>query len=216
MGGLGVWETSGYASFSAAFVNYSSMTELRPSDRKADDQFLEAFGVVAGKNYRIARKCTDEIYYLRRLGGDLPFRKLDNTLHPTVWLEETDNYFATMVEMMLKVQTFPLAKQLNQKFRQAKTQICEPLLDVRNWPTRLRYRARWQDVMQWVMGKTQLAYPDSLFVNCRYDTTKLKTSLAYAEKWYTSARHMRKGDLWVATVYLHRVMSATSSWLHSL
>lgn len=216
MGGLGNWETSAYINFGSAYVVLPRLSELKPVDVSADTQFIGAFGVQSSKKYRLTRGYSRDIYYLRRLGQGLPMRTLDNTQHPSSWLLPEHNYFATLVEMILLVREFPIVRTLSRHYSSAGTKVCKELLNKENWPVRLRYRSRWQDVLQWAMGKTQLAYPDSMFVNTRYDGTKLRAALQYAERWYTSAMHMRKGDLWVATIYLHRVMAVTTSWLHSL
>lgn len=216
MGGLGNWETAGYLDNLASQVTYTDMTEIRPVDVPADEQFLNAFGISTRKTFRLRRVLGNSVYYIRRLGRDLPHRRLDTALQPHDRLEPTDNYFATMVEMMLKVRSFPLIERISKQMKRCSVKICKELLDKNNWPTRLVYRSRWQDVMAWAMGNTQLSMPTSYFVNTRYDVYKFKSILAQAERWYTSAVHMRKGDLWVAIVYLHRVMASTHCWLHTL
>lgn len=219
LGGLGCWETSGYVDGRAACVTYSSMKAIQQRDVPADEQFLAMFGVQAqGKRYTYKAAVQDSIYHMKNIGSDLPMRSETQVPVASVWMEERDSFFGTIVEMVCRFQTFPTVELLRKRMRESKcVKVCWNILKEENWPVRIRYRPRWQEAVGWVMGVTQLAMPISLFVDSRYDfKSTFKAVLARAEKWYTTTRHMRKGDLWVATCFLHRVMASSSSWLHSL
>lgn len=218
LGGLGCWETSGYVNRTLSRVTYSEMTEIRDRHKTADQQFFEMFGVqTTSGTFKKQRLYNTTPYNIGSMTRRLPNRVLDKKPNAHFWLDETEGFFATMVEMVRMVRSFPTVELLAKRFRQSRfTKICSALLDKNNWPTRIRYRPRWQDVASWAMGVTQLSLPTSLFVDTRYDAGSLRSMLAEVENWFTCPTHMRKGDLWIATVHIHRELARTSCWLHSL
>lgn len=217
LGGFGMYEYSGYADAASPILEFDSLSTLQEKDQSADDTFLNLFGVNVGKALRLKRISETQMYNPKWLARTyLPPRVLESCIKVGDQLGSKDNFFATIVEMVYSVRQFPLVTNLRDKFKQAGSRINAMCIDKRNWPVRLRYTHRWSDIVTWAMGQTHVSLPSSMLIDTRYDSDKLKGEVQVAENWYSSAKHKRKGDLWIAVVYLHRVFGRTSGWIHSL
>lgn len=217
LGGLGTFEMSGYADALSPVLEFETLTTLEPKDISADDAFMNAMGVLDSKNFRISTVSDKRLENPKRLmRNTLPLRKLEDVLPVSSLLGASDNFFATIVEMVCSVRPFPLAMRIKENYKKEGTNICKLALDKCKWPNRLKYTHRWIDILNWAMGQTFLSYPVSLFCDLRYSSRLLRIELDVTEAWYTSSVRLSKGDLWIATVYLHKVFSRTVGWLHSM